>query len=78
MEKTQMIKWAMKGLDSEIENLEKEVRKGERIIKSMVEGDGYYKGVLTQHEVQAKIYELKAEIENLFEQKNQLRWELVK
>ena len=73
--KTQLIEYAIKGIDADIEVLEKSIKKGKSILQAHEKGIATPSPKSTQETrdiVQAK----QAELERLNEVKHSLRWEL--
>lgn len=75
MNKTELMKWAVKGLAAEIDELEKTINKGNRYLAEYENG-GSPKTPKTPEEIKAIIREKKAEIEKLDKMKFDLNWEL--
>ena len=71
----QILEYAIKGINKDIEELDKSARKGGQMI------DAYYKGEtlktkLPIYEIENIYREKKAEIEKLDQMKNELKWQL--
>lgn len=71
----QILEYAVKGINKDIEELDKAARKGGQMI------DAYYKGEtlktkLPIYEIENIYREKKAEIEKLDQMKNELKWQL--
>lgn len=75
MNTTELMKWAVKGLSAEINELEKDVNRGKRYL-SIYEMGGQPKTPKTPDEIREIIREKKAEIERLDKMKFNLKWEL--
>lgn len=75
LEQKQILEYAVKGINKDIEELDKAARKGGQMI------DAYYKGEtlktkLSIYEIENIYREKKAEIEKLEQMKNELKWQL--
>lgn len=75
LEQKQILEYAVKGINKDIEELDKAARKGGQMI------DSYYKGEtlktkLPIYEIENIYREKKAEIEKLEQMKNELKWQL--
>lgn len=70
-----VIEYAVKGVDSEIEKLEKTINQGKQFLSQYENGEKP-KTPKTPQEIQNIINQKKAEIENLSQFKNELIWEL--
>lgn len=73
--KTQIIEYAIKGIDTDIETLEKSIRKGKSLLQA------HEKGIATQssksaQETQDIVKAKQAELEKLIEVKHSLKWEI--
>ena len=75
MNKNELMKWAVKGLTAEIDELEKTVSQGKRYLAEYEKG-GSPKTPKSPDEIKAIIKEKKAEIEKLDKMKFDLNWEL--
>lgn len=75
MNTTELMKWAVKGLSAEIDELEKAVNQGKRYLLEYEKG-GKPKTPKTPDEIREIIAEKKAEIEKLDKMKFDLKWEL--
>ena len=75
MNTTELMKWAVKGLSAEIDELEKTVNQGKRYLLEYEKG-GTPKTPKTPDEIRQIIQEKQAEIEKLDKMKFDLKWEL--
>lgn len=75
MNTTELMKWAVKGLSAEIDELEKTVSQGKRYLLDYEKG-GQPKTPKTPDEIRQIIQEKQAEIEKLDKMKFDLKWEL--
>lgn len=75
MRKQELIQWAIKGIDAEIEQKEKDVNKGMQYLLQFEQGE---KPNIpkTEYEVKEIIRNKKAEIEELAKMKFNLKWQL--
>lgn len=76
MKKEDLIKYAMKGLSADIDELEKSINQGKRFLLQYERGE-QPKTPKTPQEIKAIIQDKKAEIERLARLKSDLQWELV-
>lgn len=74
MERAEMIKWALKGLEAEWQKHEKTVREGYSILKDIREGN--HKGKVTERKVLEVISNNQQQIEELYNKHQKLKWEL--
>lgn len=75
MNTTELMKWAVKGLSAEIDELEKTVSQGKRYLLEYEKG-GQPKTPKSAEEIRQIIQEKQAEIEKLDKMKFDLNWEL--
>lgn len=75
MNTTELMKWAVKGLSAEIDELEKAVNRGKQYLSEYEKG-GQPKTTKTPDEIREIIREKRAEIEKLDKMKFDLKWEL--
>lgn len=75
MNETELMKWAVKGLSAEIDELEKTVNQGKRYLSEYEQG-GKPKTPKTPDEIREIIRDKQAEIERLDKMKFDLKWEL--
>lgn len=75
MKKSELVKWAIKGLRSEIDDLEKAVFTGYRYIQRLENGEKIPVD-LTKYEIEMGIRKYKEQIEELSKQMYELKWEL--
>lgn len=76
MKKEDLIKYAMKGLSADIDELEKSINQGKRFLLQYERGE-QPKTPKTPQEIKVIIQDKKAEIERLSRLKSDLQWELV-
>ena len=76
MRNEELVKWAVKGIEAEIEKLEKDVFKGLNLLKDIDEGKPI-KSPKTRFEISAIVSEKRIQIEELGKAKAELQWELV-
>lgn len=75
LDNKQLLMWAIKGISAEIDNLEKAVRQGYKMLKDLQEGKPI-KSPLNATEIQFVIDKKKKEIEKLSKEQFDLRWQL--
>ena len=75
MNTTELMKWAVKGLAAEIDELEKAVNQGKRYLLEYERGEKP-KTPKTPDEIRQIIREKQAEIEKLDKMKFDLKWEI--
>nr|BDD45030.1 hypothetical protein 18 [Bacillaceae bacterium] len=75
MNQKQIIEFAIKGIAAEIDEKEKQVRKGYKILDDIENGNIVYTKK-SPYEIREIITKLKAEIEDLDKKKFDLTWEL--
>lgn len=74
MERKELLKWAIKGLSAEIDELEKTIRKGEKYLDEYRKGK-QPKSKKTPDEIKNIIKEKKKQIESLDKKRFDLSWE---
>lgn len=75
MDKTELMRWAIKGLDAEIDSLEKSVNKGLLYIMQYEQGQ-QPKTSKTVGEIGEIVKAKTAEIERLYKMKSDIKWSL--
>lgn len=74
MEQKELLKWAIKGITTEIDELEKTIRKGEKYLEEYRQGK-QMKTKKTPEEIKKIISEKKKQIEALDKKRFDLSWE---
>lgn len=75
MKNNNLIKWAIKGIRAEIDEKEKTVQQGYKYIKAIEAGEKV-NTPMTKTEIEAVIYKLNRDIEDLSKELFDLKWEL--
>lgn len=71
-----IMEYAIKGLNNDIEKLDKKIREGEKYIVARLNGEKIDKSPLSIEELRNKVKELKVEIATLEEMKNEIKWNI--
>lgn len=69
-----LMDYAIKGVNAEIDELEKTIRKGQRLLRDMESGIEY-KTTKQPDEIRKIIFEKKAEVEHLVQLKDDIKWQ---
>ena len=75
MKRKELLKWAIKGLSAEIDELDKSVQKGKKYLEEYRNG-GQPKTEKTPEEIEKIIFEKKKQFEILVKKRFDLSWEL--
>lgn len=70
-----ILDFAIKGVNADIEKLEQSIKKGRKLLKDYENGVTF-KTKKTPYEIQEVIQKKKAEIEDLVQVENELKWKL--
>lgn len=71
-----LMEYAIKGLDSDIEKLDKKIKKGKEYIKGRLEGNRIDKSPLSIEGLKSQVYELEVEKATLESMKGDIKWDL--
>ena len=71
-----LLEYAIKGLNKDIEDLDNKIRKGNRYIEARLKGEKIDKSPLSLEELRQKVEELKKEMERLENMKDEIKWDL--
>lgn len=71
-----LMEYAIKGLDSDIEKLDKKIKKGKEYIKGRLEGNKIDKSPLSIEGLKSQVYELEVEKATLESMKGDIKWDL--
>lgn len=75
MNQKQILEYAIKGINGDIEKLDTQLRKGQKMIEQYYKGE-QIKSKLPIYEIENTCKKLRTEIENLEKQKDDLKWAL--
>lgn len=75
MEKYELLQWAVKGIRAEIDDLEKQINKGNKYL-TMIENGEKSPTKLSADEIKKVISEKKDEIERLDRKRFNIQWEI--